>query len=170
MNASTNTEKFKSYFDLKYQDRRFNVGDAVVILLPDQKQKLLLSWKGPRTVTEVRNGVNCIFDVDWKGKLYHANLLKKYHQRVRVDGKNESSKTFVELSKVCRYVSINQNNRDLSAEEGRDTSPGDDIIDALPSISPCVDQSSPVLNGNLEEYQKVDVQLLLEEFADVFSQ
>ena len=170
MNASANTEKFKSYFDLKSQDRRFKVGDEVLILLPDQKQKLLLSWKGPHTVTEVRNRVNYIVDVDGKGKLYHANLLKKYHQRVRVDGKNESSETPGELSKVCHYVIINQNYHDLSAEEGWDTSPDDAILDNLPSISPCVDLSSPVLNDNLEEYQKVDVQLLCEEFDDVFSQ
>lgn len=43
-----------------------------------------MSWSGPFPVVERRNKVNDIIDEHGKLKLYHANLLKKYHRRAQV--------------------------------------------------------------------------------------
>ncbi|XP_069972138.1 uncharacterized protein [Penaeus vannamei] len=79
-NAEINSSKFKSYFDLKSQDRTYSPGEEVLVLLPDNQNKLLMSWSGHYTVLECRNKVNYLIDEGGKRKLLHANLLKKYHE------------------------------------------------------------------------------------------
>ena len=44
----------------------------MLVLLPTDHNKLLMQWKGP---FEVSSKVGLI---DYKVKVYHANLLKKY--------------------------------------------------------------------------------------------
>lgn len=85
-NANISAAKYKSYFDLKSQDRSFNSGDEVLILLPDESSsKLLLSWRCPFKVLEKRHGVKYLIDKAGKQRLYHIiNLLKKYHRRAQV--------------------------------------------------------------------------------------
>ena len=73
-NANISADKYKTYFDLKSQDRQFNPSDEVLILLPDSKKKLLMSWSGPHRVIERRNRVNYLIDQRGKAKLYHAKL------------------------------------------------------------------------------------------------
>ena len=77
-NADVSAARYKSYFDLKSQDRRFQRGDEVLLLLPDSNNKLLMSWHGPYPVIERRNKVDYIIEVNGKNKMYHVNLLKKY--------------------------------------------------------------------------------------------
>ncbi|XP_069995020.1 uncharacterized protein [Penaeus vannamei] len=80
-NAEISSSKFKSYFDLKAQDRKFSPGEEVLVLLPDNQNKLLMSWSGPYTVLECRNKVNYLIDEGGKQKVLHANLFKKYRRR-----------------------------------------------------------------------------------------
>ena len=79
--ANFNAEKFKTYFDIKSQDRQFVKGDEVLLLLPDQKKKLLMSWSGPFKVLEKKSKVNYQIDQNGKPRLYQANMLKKYNRR-----------------------------------------------------------------------------------------
>ena len=84
-NADVSASRYKTYFDLRSQDRHFKVGDEVLILLPDSTSKLLMSWSGPYKVLERRNKVNYLIDEKGKPKLYHANLLRQYHRRASVN-------------------------------------------------------------------------------------
>ncbi|KAK4311710.1 hypothetical protein Pmani_016811 [Petrolisthes manimaculis] len=83
-NANISANKYKSYFDLKSQNRQFRPGDEVLVLLPDCSNKLLVSWNGPFKVLERRNRVNYLIDDKGNAKLYHANLLKRYYRRTNV--------------------------------------------------------------------------------------
>ena len=74
-------DKYKTYFDLKNSKRTFNVGDEVLVLLPDNSNKLLMSWRGPFKVLKVQSKVDYIVDVKGKAKLFHVNLLKRYYRR-----------------------------------------------------------------------------------------
>ncbi len=38
---------YKKYFDTKAKDRKFRVGQKVLVLLPTNNNKLLMRWKGP---------------------------------------------------------------------------------------------------------------------------
>ena len=42
--ADISATQYKSYFDLKSQDRQFIPGDEVLLLLPDSKKKMLMAW------------------------------------------------------------------------------------------------------------------------------
>jgi hypothetical protein len=79
--ADISGTKYKQYFDLKSQDRKFEVDDEVLVLLPDCHNKLLMSWRGPFKVLEKKNKVNYLIDDNGSKRLYHTNLLKRYHRR-----------------------------------------------------------------------------------------
>lgn len=80
-NADISSNRYCSYFDLKSQDRQLKPGDEVLVLLADSTSKLLVAWSGPYPVFERRNKVNYLIDEKGTPKLYHINLLKKYHSR-----------------------------------------------------------------------------------------
>ena len=75
------SDRYKTYFDKKSSQRKFQVSDEVLVLLPVDHNKLLMSWRGPYKVTGIKNNVDYYVEVDGKIKLYHANLLKKYFRR-----------------------------------------------------------------------------------------
>ncbi len=74
-------KRYQQYYNRKAKSRQLQAGDKVLILLPTDKNKLLLQWKGPFEV-ESSAGVNdyCI-KVGEKCKMFHVNLLKKYVER-----------------------------------------------------------------------------------------
>ena len=80
-NQSQAMHKYKSYFDIKSSNRSLKVGDEILVLLPDNSNKLLTTWQGPYKVLKVLNKVDYLVDVKGKEKLYHINLLKKYIRR-----------------------------------------------------------------------------------------
>ena len=68
-------------FDLKAKDRKLEVGQEVLVLLPDSSNKLLMGWKGPFKVTKKLNKVNYVIDYNGNEKTFHINLLKSYIRR-----------------------------------------------------------------------------------------
>ena len=71
----------KRYYDLKARHCELSVGDKALVLLPTDTNKLLMKWKGPYVVKE-RVGLNDYrIDVGGKTKVYHINLLKRFHKR-----------------------------------------------------------------------------------------
>ena len=52
-NSSAASQRNKKYCDKKTRDRRFSVGEEVLVLLPSASNKLLSSWLGPFPITKV---------------------------------------------------------------------------------------------------------------------
>ena len=73
--------KQKAYYDRRARLRKFDVGDKVLLLLPTDRNKLLLQWKGPYEVVEVVNRMDYKIDVNGVVSTYHANMLKQYVER-----------------------------------------------------------------------------------------
>ena len=71
----------KHYYDRSAKVRKFNPGDKVLVLLPTDHNKLLIHWKGPYDVSEVASLNDHEVKVKGNTKVYHANLLKKYHEQ-----------------------------------------------------------------------------------------
>ena len=69
------------YFNKKAKNRKFSVGDKVLILLPNKNNKLQMTWRGPYVVTDKVNEHNYKIQIGQKEKLYHANVLKEYVTR-----------------------------------------------------------------------------------------
>ena len=80
---------------MRARERRLNIGDSVLLLLPTENNKLTLAWRGPYEVVErageVDYGIRVTPD---KIKTYHVNMLKKYHQ---IRGKSREVKITMDL-------------------------------------------------------------------------
>jgi len=72
---------YKHHYDKKTKERKFKVGQRVLVLLPTDHNKLLLQWKGPFRVSEVVNDFDYKVNLPGSDKVYHANLLKLYVER-----------------------------------------------------------------------------------------
>ena len=71
----------KHSYDKGARDRRFEVWQKVLILLPTNRNKPLLQWKGLYTVTEIVGTCDYKVKVKERDKIYHGNLLKLYSER-----------------------------------------------------------------------------------------
>ena len=81
-NADISSTNYKKYYDVKAKRRKFNVNDQVLLLIPTDKNKLMMQWRGPYPVVECRdNGIDYVIKVGNKKRLYHINLLKKFYKR-----------------------------------------------------------------------------------------
>ena len=78
-NSSAASQRNKNY-DKKTQDRKFSVGEEVLVLLPSASNKLLSSWLGPFPITKVFHPDYRVL-VKGKQKVFHANMLKRYVRR-----------------------------------------------------------------------------------------
>ncbi|XP_075733060.1 uncharacterized protein LOC142775507 [Rhipicephalus microplus] len=71
----------KGYYDKKARQRELVPGDQVLVLLPADANKLVLSWKGPFPVIEKRSELDYLVNLCHKVTLFHINMLKKYEER-----------------------------------------------------------------------------------------
>lgn len=69
-------------FNMKSKARWFEPGDRVLLLRPEKHNKLQLTWKGPFTVLERVGDWDYRVNITGRNKVYHANLLKRYHTPV----------------------------------------------------------------------------------------
>ena len=79
-NSSQSSKRSKKYFDRRAKDRSFSIDDEVLVLLPTNTNKLLMSWSGPYRVSECFHPDYKVM-IGEKSKVFHANMLKKYHRR-----------------------------------------------------------------------------------------
>ena len=72
-------EKQKFYHDKKAKPRTLETGDEVLILLPSDNNKLQMKWKGPFRIKQVGT-YNYVVEIGNNCKVFHINMLKKYHR------------------------------------------------------------------------------------------
>ena len=80
--------RYQRYYNWNAKDRKFVVGDKVLNLLPTDKNKLLMQWKGPFEVEKIVGTNDYGIQVGGKVKTFHANTLKKYIERKNADDVN----------------------------------------------------------------------------------
>ncbi|XP_075726234.1 uncharacterized protein LOC142767871 [Rhipicephalus microplus] len=73
--------RYAKHYNRKSRYRVFQPGDKVLILLPTDKNKLLLHWKGPFEVQATIGDFDYSIKTPSGPKIFHANLLKKYAER-----------------------------------------------------------------------------------------
>ena len=138
--------KQKKHFDVKSRERKFKEGDKVLLLLPTDGNKLLMQWKGPFQIVECRNDNNYRIQLEGRVKMFHANMLKRYVER-----KQEGSVEVLGAAVI---------------EEGGD-------IDGCEMVRLVGEQKETWkdvnVNPQLSGDQRKDVNDLLEEFEDIFT-
>jgi len=83
----------QTYYNRRAIERRLNIGDSLLLLLPTENNKLTLACRGPYEVVEKVGAVDYkIKMTPDKIKTYHINMLKKYHHRKeqRIENDDES--------------------------------------------------------------------------------
>ncbi|KAL3854643.1 hypothetical protein ACJMK2_013904 [Sinanodonta woodiana] len=75
------SRRYAKYYNRGTRSRKFEVGNKVLVLLPTNNNKLLVQWKGPYEVKQVKGEMDYIIDVEGKSKTFHANMLKLYVAR-----------------------------------------------------------------------------------------
>lgn len=133
----------KARYDKSARKRVFRVGDEVMLLCPSRKNKLDVQWEGPATVLSVLSDTN--YEVKWGRKcpkVYHSNLMKPYMRR----------KAVVNLA---LNVPEDEGAEILCLSDGTVSSTLSDRVDT---------------GNTLSKAQEEDLELLVQEFATVFSE
>ena len=78
-------EKQKKWYDKGARKKRLQVGNKILLLLPTKTSKRTMQWKGPYKLIQLVGQNDYVIDMDGKEKTFHANMLKKYHDRKPVD-------------------------------------------------------------------------------------
>ncbi|KAL3847604.1 hypothetical protein ACJMK2_018507 [Sinanodonta woodiana] len=75
--------KYAKYYNRGTRSKKFDVGDPVLVLLPTSRNTLLVQWKGPYKVKQVKGEMDYRIDMRGKLRIFHANMLKSYVERPR---------------------------------------------------------------------------------------
>ena len=73
------------YYNRRTRERKFDTGDSVLLMLPTERNKLTLAWRGPYKVVGTVGVVDYKIEISpGKVKTYHVNMLKRYFHRGNV--------------------------------------------------------------------------------------
>lgn len=143
----------RKYYNRKTSDRKFKPGDSVLLLLPTDKNKLLLHWKGPFKVVAKQGPCDYKIDINGKIKTFHANLLKFYIHRKPEDADVEIAGT---AAVIC--------------DDSEEATPiGTDFLSPPPSLSPQESIHDVTLDEQLSGEQVQEVQELLVKYLEVLT-
>ena len=143
---------YKNYYDRKGRNRRFDVGQKVLVLLPTEHNKLTLQWKGPYEIIEVINKIDYKINVGGKTKIYHANLLKRYLERQEEDAIQTAGIAVIEA--------------DCHDEEG--VVDDEQLLD-ISNLSGSETYRAVKYNPLLTERQMKEAKSLVKEFQQIFT-
>lgn len=166
--ADVSSNRHKAYFDVRSQNRQFKPGEEVLVLLPSENSKLLISWRGPYKVLERKGKVEFLIDEPKGPTLYHVNLLKKYSRRAQ-------SLQASLLDEVPTLVSLNlhTDEENVLPTIHEDEEFYQDYSNVLPltpdGLTDSLQNQEPEIGESLTTVQQVDLKKLLAEFDDVFS-
>ncbi|KAK3109194.1 hypothetical protein FSP39_025154 [Pinctada imbricata] len=153
-NLSQASKMHRVLYNRKARDRRLEVGNKVLVLLPTDNNKLLLQWKGPYNVVKKMNAVDYQVDLGGRSKTCHANMLKKYVERADIHSVLPIETDAIKL--VCSTV-VDESLSDQG-----------EIID-LPNVSQKEGPSDVDINQDLSLEQQREASNLLHSFADIFT-
>lgn len=155
-NLKSASSKYKVLYDKTAKVRNLKVGDKVLVLLPTDKNKLLMQWKGPfPTVGKIGNADYRV-DMNGKIKTYHANLLKRYMDRINPESLDNGHNTLPVVNTAAIHL-----------EEECDDAKGE--LEKLPVTISSENPEQVDINPMLSDEQQQQVKKLLNEFTDVLS-
>ena len=154
-NLSKMSRKYKRHYDQKAGKRQLKVGDKALFLLPTDKNKLLMGWKGPYEVVEKLSPLDYRIR---KEKSFHINMLKQYVER-----EDDQEVKSNDESQVCAVSLV-----DLTAEEMEDEC-SDGLIET-PSVCESGEGTQVNIIPALSQEEQNQVRSLVQEFSGTFSE
>jgi len=150
--ADREQRRYVTQYNARARDKHFQVGQQVIVLLPDTSNKLMSRWQGPATVVEVKSPYSYLTELDGGQRhILHANRLRLYHSRV-----NQA------LVNNCAIVY--DADEDFGSIPIVECKSVPDAGELLPS-----QRVDPSKVEHLTEQQRLDLLTILDEFADCFT-
>lgn len=161
------SRRYKRNFDIKARKQCFAPGDEVLLLLPTDKNKLLMQWKGPFRVVAGIGDTDYRVELWDKSKVFHVNLLKKYYRREVTEAEgvtHESTASVLEV--VC--VSVIEPELDDGVSDPKDGQFGTGEV-CTPHAQAQETVENVHIDPRLTSDQATEIKLLLSEFKDVLT-
>ena len=81
--ADVEQQRYTDQYNKRAVDKHFQVGQQVIVLIPDSTNKFLSRWQGPGTVVSVKSPYSYLVELEQgQCRWLHANKLRPYHARV----------------------------------------------------------------------------------------
>lgn len=149
-------KKQKIYFDKKARHRSLTVGDKVLVLLPTSANKLMAQWKGPYQVVQKVSDTNYKIQCGRKvNKTFHINMLKKWHEKERLE--QASSETTDVLQLIADITDNSDQYEEVSKEIGN------------PLLTPTEGIEQVDINKELDEGRQGQLKKVCREYKDVLT-
>jgi len=83
-NSVQEQQKYVSQYSKRAVYKDFEIGQQVIVLIPDSTKKLLSRWQGPGTIVDARLPHSYSVDLDQgQHRWLHANKVRPYHTQVK---------------------------------------------------------------------------------------
>ena len=146
--------KQKAHYDRRAKPCSFKVGDKVLLLLPTDRNKLLLQWRGPFEIVEELNCFDYRVNVNGYIHTYHANILRLFVER-----KTEASHCLLSAKASIPFREEDDDECDEYSLEDC-TFPSNKEIETYREVS---------ISYELTVEQRKEVRELLAKYADVLT-
>jgi hypothetical protein len=162
--AMSRSQIKKRHSNKKSRNRKLEIGDKVLLLLPTSNNKLLMQWQGPLIVRDKVGEYDYrVEDKNGRIKTYHINMLKKYiDRRDMLEEKANVEKDRTGEAEVVAFVSAVVHDGEIGID-------GEEEILELYNSKQKENYKDVDINPGLSGKQKGDLMRLLEEYGDIFS-
>jgi len=151
------SKRHKQYYDTRTRDRKFQLGDKVLMLLPTDNNKLKMQWKGLFDVIKKVAKHDYRIVVNGKEKTFHANLLKKYVSRTENNVHNDAEIVHAAAGLVRASASIVEEHEEELMEI------------SLPTVEQTQDHNDVIICDRRSETEQNEIRELLHDCADVLT-
>jgi len=99
-------KKYATHYNLRSKDKHFEVGETVLIMMPDSTASRAFSkWTGSATVVKVLSPYSYVVKTASTKRNFHANKLRTFH--VRVESVAYDSLSLETLVQLCMKMIMN---------------------------------------------------------------
>jgi len=157
-------QRYISRYNLRAREKSFDVGEQVLILIPDStSSKVFSRWQGPAKVIERKSPHSYIVELNGINRHIHVDKLRKYHISVQeISVKPLQSDAEINEAKVGHCAIIYDDDKDFGEVEVVNTSPT--VSELLPS-----QKIDPDKLKHLSDQHKKELLSVLDKYLECFS-
>ena len=168
-------DRYRKNYNRKAKSRTFKVGDEVLLLLPTDRNKLLMHWKGPFRVVGTVGKLDYRIDTGHRVTTFHANLLRKYVRREDDQQRTDETANMEVVDKpttpldIAATSVVNDDDDDDGSEESDTDQPRMKELLHSPSLQQTQTYKDVVVNPELNDEQKDELQRLLKKYSNTLT-
>ncbi|XP_072164343.1 uncharacterized protein [Diadema setosum] len=157
-------EGYRKNYNRRAKARSFKVGDEVLLLLPTDKNKLLMHWKGPFRVVGVVGKMDYRIDTGQRVTTFHANLLKRYLRKE--DDQQGNANTGTPFDVAAASVVEEDDDEPHTDDAETHTDPPKPKLLEVPTLQQTQTSEDVKVSPDLTSKQKSEAKQLLNKYSD----